>query len=341
MLLLHLSLIRLNYSQPIGKKEVNKLMSKTRIPSNKIEPTHQVTVSSAAAIQKSFSGELSILLDHFPHKLRFEKEENSEKKGFFYRKNYLSHLNECACYSQFNRSKYPRREQIEQRIISGIHARFPLKQKLNYLSLGAGGLLQDFVICANLILKGYSLQINLIEPEKDKQSFIEALKDFKQLMHIAAEKNTTLTVHCFSNIIDYIKEYPDEKINVASAIDFIFPIRNFNDLLLTHQTLDNNGIFYLSLHKHDYLFDKTSCIFSKTYDPWWKILNPTDHSQSEHIPAINARIARGERIIKYVTPLKDNYIIKNILLYSGLFQQREQAINVNHEIPMDNPALLI
>jgi len=202
----------------------------------------------------------------------------------------LPSLSECACINSdnFNRFKNTRRENIESEIISFIKERFPNPEtaNINYLSLGGGGLLQDFIIIAKLLMLGYkNININLIDPEHasykikddDRLSLTrkcylevkngtdgrykleniiieksESLKQFELLALLSEDFNAKLTINSFASIDEY-----EGKADLITVIDFDdFHREAFNDTIKTHQALQTDGRMFLSAGDNDYIFDK-------------------------------------------------------------------------------------
>lgn len=71
---------------------------------------------------------------------------------------------------------------------------------LNYLSIGSGKLLQDFIIVLKLLKVGYkNIQISLIEPNL---SFL-AQNQFNWLALIAQELKAKITINYFNSVAQY------------------------------------------------------------------------------------------------------------------------------------------
>lgn len=268
-----------------------------------------------------------------------KKDVNPTAKDRYFTRNYLlPFLYDCACKFEFNRAKHPRRNVIEERILQAIAERFPISSRiaitLNCLSLGSGGLLQDYMLSLFLLMMNYSLNVNLIEPDKDAEYFRDALAQFKRLSAFATSKGLTFHVAVFASILDYIKQCPEEQIHVAHAIDFNYPNACFNDLLLVHQQLAEPGIFYLALSKHDYMLDEKSLVSAK-YSGSWRLFEPRDPSHVMEIPHVNSKIKEKEQIVSRAIPSFNKYTLTNILLYAGTYetarQDRVQEI-VGHDL---------
>jgi hypothetical protein len=241
-----------------------------------------------------------------------------------YRNSYskqLPDLGECACLDHaFDRNRNTRREVAASRVVETAKQQFPstpeTQPTLTYLSMGSGALLQDFVICAMLLLQGYSLHVRLIEPSCDQARFLNAYHQFCYLQYYASQMGLNFVVEYFPYVLDYIKFHADEKIQVAHAIDFdIFhnDIIAKSDMVLVHQMLEKNGFFYVTAGTDDYLFRQTAM----------HAYPLSDVSIGQEFMETSVRAAKHERELADVTSIRSPSIFKNILSYVGLFSLKD------------------
>ncbi len=260
----------------------------------------------------------------------------------------MKDLFECACINgQFNRKTSNRRANIEKTLLTKVSGQFNPHTPIFYLSLGSGGLLQDYFICHSLLLRGYHLKIFLIEPKNKTESIQKAHAQFVKDLN-----NVATTVHSYSSIQDYFKYHSDTKIHIATAIDFTFPYKDFEDLALTHQALENQGFFYIAIEKQDFLLQKKDCELSKniyssdfmeSLKEWWGLPDPELHAITK-IPSINkvgSPAWRGEIILKTMPDIgREVHIVKTILGYAGFFrpemlrkkEEPSQSSRFNYEL---------
>ncbi len=201
----------------------------------------------------------------------------------------LWNLTECACTEKtflripekafkYNESLTNRRKIGEDHSVQELIKHCPpkLDLTLNYLSLGNGGLLQDFFNIAKLISKGYKrLCIALVEPDK---TVVTSQTGFKELLTIL--KNTyeleDLQIYFYQNskIEDIISDSKcPQTFHFVSIVDFddINKKSSFHSVVEAHKLLDKNGILFLSVNHYDLLFGKQGLIESSFY-------------QNEHAP---------------------------------------------------------
>ncbi len=116
---------------------------------------------------------------------------------------------ECPCEASglFNRSLTTRRAQFERAIV----ADFGKKEELDILSLGSGGLLQDWIVIGQLLQRGVSA-INLVcvEPNPEAGDICEFAQFFKD----ANIDGITITRHMW---MEYVT---DQTFDIVLAIDF-------------------------------------------------------------------------------------------------------------------------
>lgn len=207
----------------------------------------------------------------------------------------LPGLSECACYNSdiFNRELNNRRANIEASIIDYIKSNFPdtEKKSINYMSLGCGNLLQDFIIIFKLMLLGYrNIHIHLVDPkitlykirgsgniskalyemikngelpyESPDQVSIEksdAYHQFMCLKYCASEMHAAITITEYTSIDDY----KGGELDLLTAIDFNDSSPNaFNDLMKAKRFIAEKGRIFLSFDKNDLMFSKYSAIES-------------------------------------------------------------------------------
>lgn len=164
-------------------------------------------------------------------------------------------LSECNC------NFYPRsiREEIENTIILQTKNHFNPQDliSLNYLSLGSGELLQDFIILIKLLKLGFkNIKVSLIEPLGFKERI---QSEFDWIIYISRELNVNLTINYYRSIFHY-QQTNDEPIDVAVAIDFenIFKSECFSDVMMTQSLLSDNGFFFFAMQEHHLLIEKNS-----------------------------------------------------------------------------------
>ena len=172
-------------------------------------------------------------------------------------------LDECACANAgyFNRFKNGRRASLEKKMIQDAERTFPSKETLflNYMSLGSGNLLQDFINIGLLIQADYPhIDVSLIDPilERCQKGTSPTLEQFNFLLHVAEQKGINLNVHTFSSITDYVQDNPSKKHHIISAIDFDCFDKAFSDILTARKTLDPNGTLYLAYGPNDRFLGK-------------------------------------------------------------------------------------
>lgn len=227
----------------------------------------------------------------------------------------LPSLSECACtnHDNFNRLMNNRRETIESEIIEYVKTRFsnPSGQVINYLSLGSGGLLEDFIIITKLMLLGYSVNINIIgsgyiqyfktrlgmtqaitrteylkriatESTDDKERvYIEkntAFKQFEILMLAASESDVKVTIDTFESVDEFNNTIKTPQDLIAIIDHDNFYKHEFDNTIKAHKCLHPEGKMFLSFKKEDYTFSKTSCL-----------KKPVEQSAGDYIEALPIR----------------------------------------------------
>jgi hypothetical protein len=151
-------------------------------------------------------------------------------------------LSECAC-SYFNRKQGSRRNQLEIDILSQAKAQFPANttEQINYLSMGVGEGLQDFILIGRLIKQGYRfVNVVLVDPHLRTQS----IRQLKDLNLLATKYNVNLKIEHYDSIQNF-SESCETKFHLIIGIDFenIFKSNGFADVLYAHKLLDENGRF--------------------------------------------------------------------------------------------------
>jgi hypothetical protein len=234
----------------------------------------------------------------------------------------LKSLKECACLNSkiFDRTSNNRRVGIEKRIIQNTKNRFSLEKhhNLNYLSLGAGFLLQDFIICAYLLLNGYSLCVRLVEHSCESEQFREAYQQFCCLQLYAEGMKLQFVVAYFPTILAYIKQHPLEQIDIGQAIDFDayhFHPQSKMDLHFACQKLAHNGFLYFAIFHSDYILSSSS--------PPEYIHRDSLIERGKDYDKTNKTVIRTENEIACAMNITPSYITKNILTYIGLFNLKE------------------
>lgn len=176
-------------------------------------------------------------------------------------------LTECSCANHnFDRFKNSRRKDLEQKIMLAVAEKFTLADnfQLNVLSLGSGGLLQDFILICQLILQGQkNIYYVIYEPNLNQN----ALRQLKVLVLFAANNGIFLKIDHYSDLTDYKNNGPiDKRFHLVHAIDFDVLENAFNDMIFFHHLLDTKGIFYLSFHGYDFCFASCQCLSVQFYD---------------------------------------------------------------------------
>lgn len=173
---------------------------------------------------------------------------------------------ECSCPEGdcFNRFMNTRRQKIENRIVADLTTRdVPKDKPLTYLSLGAGGYLQDLFILTKLILAGYrTIQVFLVDP-----TFYETLfPQFEDVLSSLSEApGISITVEHHLSVSVFHEQHPEVNIDLLLAIDFGDFMEALDALVLSHQQLSDNGRFFLSMGEADYIFDRKTCLYQKTH----------------------------------------------------------------------------
>ncbi len=189
---------------------------------------------------------------------------------FFTDHNEFMGLMDCSCQDlQFDR-RYGRRKASEKLIVQTLLKQYPLDDnfRLNYLSLGCYGLLQDFIIIGKLIVSGYKkFNIELVDPyyEMIEDTITTRFDKFKQLLTLVKQTyNVDLKIAFHNEAFHEIKEDAilDKPFHFINAIDYDefknrSPLRSFVE---AHQQLDDKGVCMLSVKNYDLLLGKTKCI---------------------------------------------------------------------------------
>lgn len=186
------------------------------------------------------------------------------------------YLTECACAmtGRYDRFSNQNRAAYTQMLADDLQTNFPPVSKftLNYLSLGAGGCLQDLFNIMELIKRGYTrFNISLVdfalfkEDEKNDKILTEAFCEFeKYLRKIAEEKGLTIQINAFKKLEGLKQQFLDQRFQIISAIDFdefISDDEALKDGILVHECLERNGRYYLSFSGQIWVFNEERCIF--------------------------------------------------------------------------------
>lgn len=281
-------------------------------------------------------------IDNLPKQLTYKQESYVRLPGKASMMNYFSSLAECACGPVFDRTKSDIRKNIEDRIIQEIEKRFPINKTINYLSLGSGYLLPDYIICARLIEKGYLLRVILVDPESlpnekgeldaVQAGFKNALAKFMELQAVAKEMGLSFSVEVYGNIMDFINKHPDDKIHAAHAIDFsAFSIGSqidmYDDVFLLHQILDKDGFFHLSLGDQEYFYNQLEVFHFQDHklSKWDVGLDSqTVRLQAIQVPQISKETSKFvENAVSAILPGKvlPKNVAKKVMLFTGVFKQ--------------------
>ncbi|OGT58590.1 MAG: hypothetical protein A3F14_06625 [Gammaproteobacteria bacterium RIFCSPHIGHO2_12_FULL_43_28] len=167
-------------------------------------------------------------------------------------------LTECRCH-HFDRLQNPRRKQYEDEIIQfALKHRFDKESKIfNYLSMGSGGLLQDYVLLYRLITEARIMQFNivLIEP----YCYSEQLDQLYEML-TAVSTEVNIAIYHFSYLDDYIKNSDDTLFDIISASDFDSFDSDIGDIMNAKKLLNQRGLLFASAKNYNYIFDRNKCI---------------------------------------------------------------------------------
>lgn len=169
---------------------------------------------------------------------------------------------ECGCLGYtFDRLHNTRRHDLEQKLITVAWSRFPptTTQKISYLSLGAGGMLQDFINLGHLTKMGYQdISIRLVDRAfKSNESLLKVFNTFLDIFtHLSEQKRISISIQGFSSVKQYISINKDETLQLISAVDLEdFYSDTIDDLLSLQKRLDPNGYLSLNLHDKEIIFN--------------------------------------------------------------------------------------
>lgn len=185
----------------------------------------------------------------------------------------LPFLSECACIGNgiFNRFKNDMREKIESSVLDFLKNRVTEAncKEINYLSLGAGELLQDFIIINKMLLilsesdrKITQVKVTLIDPiYKDMtENLLNAGDQFEYLVELANELGILLSLKIYSSINEY-QANDSKQQDVIMATDFDnFHTTAFKSAINAHKMLHTNGRMFLSFWKERYILGKTQSL---------------------------------------------------------------------------------
>lgn len=166
---------------------------------------------------------------------------------------YPLEFSECACNrGTFNRVLNSRRADIEKAILSDIKADCPITSSISLLSLGSGGLFQDFIIIGKLIQEGYkAISLTLVDPEIDDKK-VESLKNF-----LGNFNDVKIDIYSYKNVHQIPQE---ERFNAIYAIDYDqfenTNIKDSIDIIANLKQLDSNGNLYLCYAENDYVWNE-------------------------------------------------------------------------------------
>lgn len=181
------------------------------------------------------------------------------------------------------------------------------------MGFGAGKLLQDFVNIAKLMRAGYKkITINLVDPcLKDaviykQDNKIEVVSNELQLLFgllvtAAKERGIEITFDVFETIADYREAFPNGgKAHIISAVDFEDRKQAFNDVVLCHQILNENGKFYFSYDVNDLTFSSTQCVKIKRYTSKDLFYGSIFKSFEKDVAVLSQKLSgREEKTIRY------------------------------------------
>ena len=215
------------------------------------------------AIQKSKAAPLVFNIIEHPEKyISFRKSMWGDFKGELF-----GNLHECACVQteEFHRFKNPRRVTVENRIIADTLSRFKKEEEIRYLSLGAGGCLQDFMSLGRLLREGYrNIQAVLIDPQF-AHGYDHLKRELLLLSAAAQELGGNLSISFLPSIqtlnssdVDALASLPSS-FDIIAAIDFDDIDSALDDVFFAQTLLSEQGIYYLSFGQHDLTFNPHTC----------------------------------------------------------------------------------
>ncbi len=250
----------------------------------------------------------------------------------------LCQLTECACQDRlFNRKLNDRRKMGEEFSVNELEKRYPPKSDftLHYLSLGSGGLLQDFINIAKLIDRGYnSFCITLIE---SNHSEMPDNKQIQLLFFLTILKITynlkNISVRFCNNIKDVKLDQFFEPFHYINAIDFdeLYMNDSLHDIVETHKWLAENGLFFLSVKQYDLIFGTKGLTKSTFYsyerpEFFWlqsyQIIIP-------HIAAIFANLQADNKTSLNYTCMTPHFLFQIIETINVLSLLQSTDISVN------------
>ena len=164
-------------------------------------------------------------------------------------------LYECSCpvNGAFHRSNSPRRENLENATVAALLDNFK-DQPLKLLSMGAGGLLSDFLVIEKLITVGFKqFEIDCVDPFIDLEERIERIRNFfKDCPEVTVQMNG------YTNIKDVPKKDPYCAIlaidyTPLTAWDRETQFASLGDLMESRRRLHNKGFLALGFAEDDTL----------------------------------------------------------------------------------------
>lgn len=181
---------------------------------------------------------------------------------YAFNKSIIPPFSECACSvgGTFNRSDNDRRRNIENEIHNHMTKEFPpqLTPNIRYLSLGSGGLLQDFINIGKLIKSGYkSIECFLVDQRID---LLQVKLFWIYINNYAKMHGSTVEVNGLTHFDDLIKSFPDTRMDVISAIDFETLPESIDLILASRKILDTKGKLFVSYTRFDWIMDQSKLI---------------------------------------------------------------------------------
>ena len=175
---------------------------------------------------------------------------------------------ECACDTQaFDRQKSPRRVRLENQIIADMKKSKPDKdQPIHLLSMGCGGLLQDWIIMGRLFKAGYkNINIALVDPKIDAEKFNQFTDFFKKL------KIGYVRISSHVSVEQLKDQEPNMTFDAVIAIDFddflgLQLIKKgeyrygCEDIVTAQGMLRDSGRLYLGWGTEDFVIDANNKI---------------------------------------------------------------------------------
>jgi hypothetical protein len=172
-------------------------------------------------------------------------------------------LKECACQNtrEFDRFLTPRRQNIEKQICSNLAKQgIDPKKTYTFLSLGAGNLLQDWILIGKLAKLGIKkINYMAVEP-KDNSAAIQKLQEFFPKI-----QGCEINIRSFKSMEKYTRT---DDVQTRAPLDSVFAIDfdeisaygSLSDLHAARNLLSDDGSLYACYGQDDLLVHKDGSI---------------------------------------------------------------------------------